>query len=324
MNEAPHRVKKEIRVRQPPALSAILIALAALSLSLGPAARAGQFTLASFSSEYVPDAELSLTGEEEDEIGTSALTNTLKFAVPVSLSGHRTMLLNFFTLRSLSQSYDDVSNSPGTFRPAKLYTLKYGLVFHHALSDRWNLSTLLQPAILSDFREVDSDHFSLRAGFIFEKKSSDKLKYGFGAGYSDDFGKESILPALRIDWKVGDDWRLKIDIPQKVEGWYSVSNNIDMGIVGKATGGHFRIGEDVDLGEGKTTRGGSVKYSIVNIGPAVEFPFMGPTSLTLNGGRSVYRHYRVFDADEKTLLDSDYENSYFFKATLKFQVTTGS
>ncbi|MFQ5599948.1 MAG: DUF6268 family outer membrane beta-barrel protein, partial [Candidatus Krumholzibacteriia bacterium] len=151
-------------------------------------------SVASFSIEHVPTAELVLSGLEEDEVETSATTLTAKFAVPIPLRGRDTVLLNFFTLRSLQQTYVGNSSAGGVFRPDYLYTFKYGLVLHQIISDRWTFAVLAQPALLSDFENLTADHVTLRAGFVFERRVSDRLKYGFGLGFSDDYGEEKLLP----------------------------------------------------------------------------------------------------------------------------------
>jgi hypothetical protein len=292
--------------------------VAAVLFAPFPGARA--FDVASLSHEIVPGAELDLTGVEEDEIRATAHTTTLKLAVPVFLGGRGTVLVNFLTLRSLSQSYEVPPTAGDVFRPDDLFTVKYGLVLRRELSERWSVAVLGQPAILSDFQDVGGDHFSLRAGFLFERVVSPRFTWAFGAGYSDDYGEAQALPVVRIDWRPDRRWRIRLDAPQAAEIWWGPGDRWRLGAAGRATGGHFRVGEEYVFRDGRSTKDGRVKYSIVNVGPAAAARLGGPLVLTLNAGWSVYRRYEVFDRDDRALLDSRFESSLFVKTTLGVEV----
>lgn len=95
-----------------------------------------KLSLASASFEYIPSAELDRGGSEYDEVKTSSQTYTVKLALPLLLNGKKTVLLNFFTLRSLYQTYGDVNPGTNLYRPDYLYTFKYGLVFLQRLSEK--------------------------------------------------------------------------------------------------------------------------------------------------------------------------------------------
>jgi len=276
--------------------------------------------LVSFSYEFVPEAEIDLTGVEAEELKVAQQTFTAKMAIPVSLSGRNTMLLHFLTFRWLHQSYDQVALAGQVYRPEYLYSIKYGLVFVQRLSPRWQFAFLLQPSMHSDLTEITTQHISLRAGFVFEKSVSDKFSYGFGAGYSDDFGDEKILPVARLNWKPASGWRFKFDIPQKLELWYLVNSKIWAGIEAKVTGAHFRIGEDISLEDGSSLRGGRVKYSILNAGPSIRFNIYKGLDLSISAGRSFYRRLELFDMNDNQLFDSQYENSLFMKVKLEYNV----
>jgi len=296
----------------------LIVLLLVAFLGPPPPARAERFSLVSLSYEYVPEAELVLTGAEEDDLHTVARTSTLKLNLPVLLDGRDKILLHALTVRRLDQSYLDSDSGADTFRPDDLYSFKWGLVYRQVLGERWTGAVLVQPALLSDLEGVDRHHFSLRAGFLFEQKRSERFSWGWGAGYSDDYGRRTVLPVIRLSWKLSR-WTFGLDAPQSLEVWRSLPRGWLAGIQGKVTGGTFRIGQDVDLG-GRSTKDGLVRYSIVNVGPALQVPLGQSIRLDLNGGTSVYRRYEVEDADGNSLVDSTYESSAFFKTTLTLLV----
>lgn len=294
--------------------------LFALALSVGgaPSVRARGFPVASLGYEYVPEAELVLTGVEEDDLKTIARTATLKLNLPLLLDGRDKVLLNALTVRHLDQSYRDTESGADTFRPDDLYTFKWGLVYRQVLGERWSGAVLVQPAVLSDLENVGRDDFSLRAGFVFERKSSDRFTWGWGAGYSDDYGRRAVLPVLRVQWSPGA-WEVALDAPQAVEVWRNLPRGWRAGAAAKVTGGAFRVGQDYDLA-GRSTKDGTVRYSIVNVGPAVVIPLRGALELDLNGGTSVHRRYEVEDAQGRGLVDTAFESSVFFATTLSVRV----
>lgn len=296
-----------------PALLALLAAVAG-----APSARARGFPVASLGYEYVPEAELVLTGLEEDEVRTAARTATLKLNVPILLEGRDKVLLNALTIRHLDQSYAAAESGRDTFRPDDLYTFKWGLVYRQVLGQHWSGAVLVQPAVLSDLEDLDGNDFSLRAGFVFERKVSERFTWGWGAGYSDDYGRKTVLPVLRLQWTTGR-WEANVDAPQSAAVWRELARGWRIGAEAKVTGGAFRVGQDYAL-DGSTTKDGTVRYSIVNVGPAVVVPLGGPVELEMNGGTSVYRRYEVLDADGASLVDSAFESSAFVAATVSVRV----
>ncbi|MFQ5499833.1 MAG: DUF6268 family outer membrane beta-barrel protein [Candidatus Zixiibacteriota bacterium] len=175
-------------------------------------------------------------------------------------------------------------------------------------------------SLLTDLENVGSNHVTIRAGFIFTKKVSRKFTYGIGAGYSDDFGQPIVLPVARLKWRPSHRWKINFDVPQKLDVWYLMSNRLSFGIEGKVTGAQFRIGESVDIGDGRLTGNGRVKYSIFNLGPAVKIGLYEGLSLTVNGGRTLYRRFEVLDVDDNQLQDYQFETSYSLKARIGFSV----
>jgi hypothetical protein len=206
------------------------------------------------------------------------------------------------------------------FLPADLYTIKYGLVLHQVLSDQWSLNILVQPALLTDFRDVTSDDVTMRGGFIFERKVSEKLTYAIGGGFSDDYGNGQILPVGRIKWKPSLSWLVDLDFPQKAEISHRITKKMWIGFAGKTTGGHYRIGAETRFRTNSTQRVNRVKYSTVNVGPSISMQASKSLQLSLNSGTSVYQRYELFDANGAELISTSYESSVFVKLTLRYLV----
>lgn len=318
--EFPENLEESSLIKYLLPIRSLLLTVTVLLLSLTITAQADGFRLASFSFEQVPSAEISLSGNEEGELQTSASTYTTKLAIPIKLDGRRRVLLQFITFRVLHQTHSNFEPSGIMFFPTDLYTIKYGFVLHQVLSNRWSLNILVQPALLTDFKNVASNDITVRGGFIFERKVSEKLTYAIGGGYSDDYGNEQVLPVGRIKWKPSKSWQIDLDFPQKVEVSHKIAKHTWVGLSGKTTGGHYRIGEKTPIRTNSDRRVDQVKYSIVNIGPTVSWQTSDNFLLSLNGGTSVYRRYEVFDDNGAKLISANFESSLFVKATLRYVV----
>ena len=297
----------------------ITVGLLIATLLFGSTSAAEGLELVSFDYELVPEPDLEHTDVEAEELRIIAHTYTLKFALPLLLDGQNTMLLNFVTLRTLHQSYRNVAAAGLVYRPDDLYTFKYGLVFLQKLSPRWRLAVLIQPSLLSDLVDVSSDHIRLRAGFMFSKKVSERFSYSLGGGYSDDYGEEKVLPVVQLKWTDQHAWDMTFDLPQKADIWYLLSERWRIGLNAKVTGAHYRLGEDIRLESG-TTGGGRVKYSILNVGPAVQCRLYKGLKVTFNTGSSVYRKFEVFDRSGRLIEDPEAEQSFFFKFGIDYNV----
>ncbi|MEE8578007.1 MAG: DUF6268 family outer membrane beta-barrel protein [candidate division Zixibacteria bacterium] len=291
-----------------------------VALALGQGSRADGISLVSFSYELVPKAELDIYNDRGEELAVEAQTFTSKLALPILIDGKRTIVLNFLTFRWMRQSYDNANADRNFFRPDLLYTLKYGFVFRQVLSDRWSVAMLVQPALLTDGVNTGINQLLLRAGFLFEKKVNPRFKYAIGMGYSDDYGSEKVLPVVQLGYKPNDRWNIKLDLPQKITAMYKMSERVKAGLQAKVTGGHFRIGEDFRLTDGSTTANGRVKYSIVNVGPAIDLSLYKGVAATINTGLSVYRRFQLYDADGDMLREADFERSWFLKVRLAYNV----
>jgi len=282
---------------------------------------AAGFELVRASYEYIPSAELDLTGAEPDEVQTSATMFTARLLLPVPIRGRETILVNRFVFRVLHQMYEEGPRTREVFRPDNLYTLRWGLGLRQTLGDTWRTIVFVQPSLLTDFEEVDAGHLSYRAALVFEQDPSPTLSWGFGIGYGDDYGDRRVLPVLQLNWVASPQWTVEVDLPKAAAVWRRMGRaGARVGFTARVTGGNYRIGEEVILPGGGSTKDGRVKYSIVNVGPAVALPVGRGVEVLIQGGFNAYRRYEVFDANDDQLLDSRFENPGFLNVTLSFDL----
>lgn len=97
------------------------------------------------------------------------------------------------------------------------------------LNESTALQLLFVPRLMSDFHNVDSDHFQFGGIGLYEKKFSDQLLMRFGAmANSDRFGP-MIVPLVYADWKMSSRWTFTGLIPIYAKLGYKVSDRLTVG-----------------------------------------------------------------------------------------------
>jgi hypothetical protein len=294
--------------------------LAALACIVVVAPAEATFRVGYLRVEHVPEAELKLSGAEEDEVHTAATAYSAKLSVPLLLRGRRTILLNEPSARLVTQSYADDPRAGDVFRPNRLWSFRWAVALRQAVGERWAVAGLVQPSLLTDLEHVDADHLNWRAGALVERKSSERFTWGLGAAYADEYGTGLWLPVVRVQWEPSARWSVDVDAPRDAGVKYAATPRLAVGFGAQASGADYRVGEDVTLADGRSTKDGRVKYSIVEVGPEVAYRVAPNVELTLHGGTSVYRRYEVFDAKDDRLIDSRYENAAFVSTQVSFVV----
>ena len=80
--------------------------------------------------------------------------------------------------------------------------------------DRWKFWLRLQPGIMSDFEEVDSNAFTVTALALAAYQITDKVTVAGGVYFSQDLGDDTILPAVGLIWRPSNQWTLSLTAPR--------------------------------------------------------------------------------------------------------------
>jgi hypothetical protein len=145
---------------------------------------------------------------------------------------------------------------------------------------------------------------------------SDASGFGFGARFTTDFGEPLVLPALMYR-NSGSTFRIDALLPKHIELMYLPGPSVELGLAGRVSGNHYRIGEESTLRNGTSVENGRIKYSVITLGPALRFGLSQSVFLGIEGGVALMRRFEVFDSDDDEIDTLDMERSFTLRAGLQ-------
>jgi hypothetical protein len=234
---------------------------------------------------------------------------------PVVLSEERTFLINSVSFEMLSFTFNNVPAQFTYLGPDKLYMISYSLGFLHKFNKQWGVNLLVKPVLASDLNNIDGDHIKIQGAGVVNYNLNENTQIGLGAAYNSDFGEPQLLPVVRLKYDNHKGFIINTTIPKSIEIIYSFSDHFDAGITGDVSGNQFRIGK-----EDSPSKGNSLKYSKLTLGPTLKYKITKNLSLLLTGGFMQNRIYESFDPDKNQLRDADLENGLFVDGGVSYSL----
>ncbi|WP_155839599.1 DUF6268 family outer membrane beta-barrel protein [Aquimarina latercula] len=191
-----------------------------------------------------------------------------------------------------------------------LHRLGYTFMYNKSLKKNWLLTAALSPAIASDFKEdLSSDDFNITASINFIKMNSPTFQYGFGLAYSNQFGRDLIVPYPFISYQKN---RLKLQmILPRISILYSnTKKTMEYGLEGVYTGGVYNV-ED-------SANGNYIRQQTFNFGPKLNLKLNKSLLLSAATGYSMGRVWEYVDENYDATRDLSTESNFFFNLGLKF------
>ena len=135
---------------------------------------------------------------------------------------------------SLNYFYFHVSNDDEA--PAEIVNPIdiHGIILRTGIYQKFSRDRAIQlflvPRLMTDFHNINSNHFQLGALFLYEKKFRKDLKMGFGAMYNQEFFGPYLVPLVNIDWKISERWSIVGLFPVYGKVNYKVSDKFTTGL----------------------------------------------------------------------------------------------
>lgn len=186
----------------------------------------------------------------------------------------------------------DVHPSPGS--AFQLHAPKATLGVIQGFGTHWGAMAFVDGGVASDFTdELTSSDVLLSITALATYAVNDQIKLGAGAVYDRRTGTLAPLPAILLDLRLGERWRVKGFAPAYVKAEYHAARWLDLGVRATFEGNRFHLGratfERPDL---------ELAYSNLTVGPKVTFNFDDWIHLDVYGAGAVYRRYELFQNDE--------------------------
>lgn len=241
--------------------------------------------------------------------------------VPIVLDSTNAILVGGFANRT------DLFLDPSLPEISRLYVVGAKIGLNQTYNKIWSATYLLFPKMATDFSSGFRRGFQLGILALISQKKTNKLKYSYGLFYnSEEFGP-LIVPILGIYYKSPND-RLEANIllPLLADLNYTLGRRTNIGANFDGIGTSYAISNP------------SFPNTYVNKNTnELYFYFEYELSPTLNirfkTGYTFFRNYRIYDendkvdlsissiylGDNRTILNTDFEDGFVFKAVLRYR-----
>ena len=197
---------------------------------------------------------------------------------------------------SLNYFYFHVGNDedmpPEIMNPIDLH----GIILRKGLYKKFSkdraIQVFLAPRLMSDFKNIDIDHFQLGVMFLYEKKFRDGLKIGFGALYNREFFGPNLVPLVNLDWQISERWSVTGLFPIYGKVKYKVNEKLSAGI------SHFGFVTTFRLGD-PAYEGDYIERQSIDESLFARYQLFGNIFLEGRFGYALGRSYAQYEADQK-------------------------
>jgi hypothetical protein len=170
------------------------------------------------------------------------------------------------------------------------FVLRTGLI--RELNNGHSLQLVLAPRFMSDFNNVNSDHWQFGLISTYGKRYSPSLKMGFGFLFNQEFFGPNLVPLVDLDWKLNDKWRIVGLFPVYGKLKYQVNKSLDLGW------SHFGLLTTYRLG-GEAYQGDYIDRRSIDETLYARYQLFGNLFLEARAGYSFGRSYTQYASDQK-------------------------
>lgn len=197
---------------------------------------------------------------------------------------------------SLNYFYFHVGNdevtSPEIMNPIDLHGILLRTGLYQKFSKDRAVQIFLVPRLMTDFKNINSDHFQMGALFLYEKKFREGLKMGFGAMYNQEAFGPYLVPLVNVNWKISEKWSLN--------GLFPVYGKLNYKVNERLTAGwsHFGLITTYRLGEEKY-QGDYIERKSIDESLFARYQLFGNIYLEGRFGYALGRSYAQYEEDQK-------------------------
>ena len=197
---------------------------------------------------------------------------------------------------SLNYFYWHVNNDedtpPEIVNPIDIHGIILRTGLYQKFSEGRGLQIFLAPRFMSDFNNVDIDHFQLGALVLYEKKYREGLKMGFGAMYNQEFFGPYLVPLVNLDWKISEKWSVVGLFPVYGKVKYQVNERFSAGW------SHFGLITTYRLGSPEY-QGDYIERKSIDESLFARYKLFGDIYVEGRIGYALGRSYAQYEADQK-------------------------
>lgn len=187
---------------------------------------------------------------------------------------------------------NDEEMPPEIANPIDLHGIILRTGLYQKLSRDRGIQIFLAPRFMSDFKNVDIDHFQMGALVLYEKKYREGLKMGFGAMYNQEFFGPYLVPLVNVDWHISEKWSLTGLFPIYGKLKYQVNEKFSAGW------SHFGLITTYRLGSPEY-QGDYIERKSIDESLYARYRLFGDFYVEGRIGYALGRSYAQYEADQK-------------------------
>lgn len=187
---------------------------------------------------------------------------------------------------------NDEDTPPELANPIDLHGIILRTGLYRKLTGDRAIQLFLAPRFMSDFHNIQTDHFQMGALFLFEKTYRDNLKMGFGVMYNQEFFGPYMVPLLNLDWHISEKWSVTGLLPVYGKIKYKVNERLNVGY------SHFGLITTYRLGQ-EEYEGDYMERESIDESLFVRYKLGGNLYVEGRFGYALGRSYAQYAADQK-------------------------
>lgn len=237
-------------------------------------------SVASSSFVYYPAADDESRPGETVQLNVARIRSTL----PIRIADKTALLAG--------ASYELIDVHPSGESSFQLHApaLRFGAI--QGIGDHWAVWGIGELGFASDFSEsVGSADLLVAVTGLVSYRLNDAFTVGLGAVYDRRSGRLTPLPAVLLNWRLGERARMRGFVPAYATAEYRLADWFDAGIRGTFEGNRFHVGR---FGEDNV----ELAYSSITVGPQLTFSPSDWVHFDVFAAAVVRRRYEFFLDDD--------------------------
>lgn len=292
------------------------------------------FLVCVFSSETIAQEYIDLIKLNLANGTASTFENSIQNTTLQAISGDLTfpIVINNSTTILTGVSFDSfrASFDPGRTEES-IYgiTLKLGLNLKH--NDKWSGTYMLLPKLASDLENVSQRDWQLGGIVLMKYTKSDHFNYKFGLYVNNELFSPFAVPIFGFYYlNPSEKFEAKVLAPLALDLNYSFTKNLRLGLNFNGQIRSYNINTPVDNESDRY-----LVKSANDLFTYFQYGMKNGVNFQVGIGRSIGRSYRIYNekisfgiplvkfGDDRTQLNSDFSDSWLFKASIFYRLDIG-
>ena len=172
----------------------------------------------------------------------------------------------------------------------------HGIILRTGLYQKFSKDRAIQiffaPRLMTDFNNINADHFQMGGLVLYEKKFREGLKMGFGAMYNQEFFGPNLVPLVNVDWQISERWSVTGLVPIYGKVKSKVNERFSTGW------SHFGLITTYRLGD-PAYEGDYIERKSIDESLFARYQLFGNIYLEGRFGYALGRSYAQYEADQK-------------------------